>query len=84
MQSAAAPVAGCAPFGLQRAVAAPRSNAAGAGLRASVAVVVREALQGKVGLSVKLGAASCFYVASPCKPNPALKRTAHGKPWSAA
>ena len=77
-------VLGCAPFGLQRAVAAPRSNAASVGRRASAAGFAREAFQGKVGLLVKLGAASPFFLSPSRKPNPAFERTAHGKPWSTA
>ena len=77
-------IAGCAPFGLQRAVAAPRSNAAGLSRRVRSSGVARKVLQGEIGLFVTLGAASRFCSASPRKPNPAFERTAHGKPWSTA
>ena len=77
-------VLGCAPFGLQRAVAAPRSNAAVFGHRTSVAVVDREALQGEGGLFVTLGAASPFFLSPSRKPNPAFERIASGVPASTA
>jgi hypothetical protein len=69
-------VLGCSPFGSQRTGAAPRSNAASIGHRASAAAVAREALQGEAGLFFTLSAASRFCFLSPCKPNPAFERTA--------
>ena len=69
-------VLGCAPFGLQRAVAAPRSNSVGVGRHTLGALVVREPLQGEAGLFVTLGAASRLCLLAPRKPNPAFERTA--------
>ena len=77
-------VPGCAPFGLQRAVAAPRSNAAVLSRRVRSSGVARKVLQGEIGLFVTLGAASRFCSTSPREPNPAFERTTHGKPWSTA
>ena len=75
---------GCAPFGLQRAVRAPRSIQAALGCRVRGPVVVLQGLQGKLGLFATLGAASHFFLTPPHAPNPAFERTAHGKPWSTA
>ena len=68
-------VAGCSPFGSQRAVAAPRSNAAGSGRRVRGTAIAREVVEGEHGLLAKVSAASRVCFASPRKPNPALKRT---------
>ena len=78
------PVAGCSPFGSQRAVAAPRSNAAGIGRRASVLSVIRATRQSEYGLLATLGTAFGVSAGSSRQPNPALKRTSHGRPWAAA
>jgi hypothetical protein len=77
-------VLGCSPFGSQRAISAPRSNAAGLGRGSQEAIAVRQGFEGRHGLFVTFGAASGLSLPPPRKPNPALKRTAHGKPWSAA
>jgi hypothetical protein len=68
-------VPGCAPFGLQRTGAVPRSIQARTARHMQQPVVVRQGLQGEGGLFVTLGAASRFYLASPRKPNPAFERT---------
>ena len=49
---------GCSPCGSQRAVAAPRSNAACLGRRGQEAVAARQLLQGEHGLLAKVSAAS--------------------------
>ena len=77
-------VPGCAPFGLQRTLAAPRSNAAGQRRHVLAGIGAREGFQDEARLFVKLGAASRSGSPPPRKPNPAFERTAHGKPWSAA
>ena len=68
-------VAGCAPFGLQRTIAAPRSSAARLSSPARAARVACEVLQAEVALFPTLGAASRFGSTSPRKPNPAFERT---------
>ena len=77
-------VLGCSPFGSQRAVSAPRSNAAGPGSGSQEAFVVRQGLQGEHGSLAKFGAVSGFFLAPPRKPNPGIERTSNGVPPLAA
>jgi hypothetical protein len=73
------PVPGCAPFGLQRTVCAPRSIHAGVGRRDDMRAFAAHRLQGTGGLFFMLGAASGWSFLSPLAPNPAFKRTCRGR-----
>jgi len=68
-------VLGCAPFGLQRAIEAPRSDSAGLGRGSHKAFAVRQALHGEQRLSARFSAAKTFFLTPSRKPNPAYERT---------
>ena len=73
---------GCSRCRSQRTICTPRSMPTRIRLWRSAPAFAFHRLPGKPDLSGKVGAASSFFLSSPRKPNPALKRTSHGKPWS--